>query len=98
MMKDGEVTSRQISHNLELKAGLEKGEEIEWVMDYAEKRLEEIVDLNSGEKTMMNLWNQHISKYQVTQTRVEGGVLKNLPLSWGTKLSCNAGSRIHPLG
>jgi hypothetical protein len=36
------------------------------VVDYTGKKLEDIVDLNSAEKTMMNLWNGHVIKYQVT--------------------------------
>jgi len=34
------------------------------VMDYTRNKLEDFVDLNSGEKTMMNLWNKHVNKYQ----------------------------------
>ena len=46
----------------------EREEECEysWVVDYTGKKLEDIVDLNSAEKTMMNLWNAHVIKYQVT--------------------------------
>merc|ERR1719319_825876 len=38
--------------------------ECSWVMDYTGHKLEDIVDLNAAEKAMMNLWNQHVNKYQ----------------------------------
>ena len=40
--------------------------ECSWVMDYTGHKLEDIVDLNAAEKAMMNLWNQHVNKYQVS--------------------------------
>ena len=66
------LTSRQIFHGRnwvpmpEFGKGEEEAEcECEWVMDYTRNKLEDFVDLNSGEKTMMNLWNKHVNKYQV---------------------------------
>ena len=66
------LASRQIFHGrnwvpmAEFGKGEEEAEcECEWVMDYTRNKLEDFVDLNSGEKTMMNLWNKHVNKYQV---------------------------------
>ena len=61
--------------------------ECEWVMDYTRNKLEDFVDLNLGEKTMMNLWNKHVNKYQVTQT------LRRIFITF-----CTPGSGSHPLG
>merc|ERR1719361_2127891 len=65
------LASRQIFHGrswvpmAEFGKGEEEAEcECEWVMDYTRNKLEDFVDLNSGEKTMMNLWNKHVNKYQ----------------------------------
>ena len=44
--------------------------ECSWTMDYTGKKLDDIVDLNSAEKTMMNLWNKHVNKYQVVDACV----------------------------
>jgi hypothetical protein len=34
-----------------------------WDVGHNKMRLEDIVDLNSAEKTMMNLWNAHMKMY-----------------------------------
>jgi hypothetical protein len=64
------LSSRQIYHGRNWVPVSVHGEEEDececsWVMDYTGKKLEDIIDLNSGEKTMMNLWNKHVNKYQV---------------------------------
>ena len=88
------LTSRQIFHGrnwvpmTEFGKGEEEAEcECEWVMDYTRNKLEDFVDLNSGEKTMMNLWNKHVNKYQVKKS--VGRIF--------TTFRC-PGSRSHPLG
>ena len=72
LIKKLPLTSRQIFHGrnwvpmTEFGKGEDEAEcECEWVMDYTKNKLEDIVDLNSGEKTMMNLWNKHVNRYQV---------------------------------
>ena len=61
--------------------------ECEWVMDYTRNKLEDFVDLNSGEKIMMNLWNKHVNKYQVNLS--VGRMFLNI---------CSPGSGSRPLG
>ena len=38
--------------------------ECSWVEYFTKKRLDDITDVNTAEKTLMNMWNVHISKYQ----------------------------------
>eukprot|EP00092_Neocalanus_flemingeri_P022542 GFUD01024444.1.p1 GENE.GFUD01024444.1~~GFUD01024444.1.p1 ORF type:complete len:1183 (+),score=255.92 GFUD01024444.1:131-3679(+) len=35
-----------------------------WIFHYTKKRLEDITDVNGAEKTLMNMWNVHVAKYQ----------------------------------
>merc|ERR1719481_1076043 len=62
------LSARQIYHGrnwVPLQPEQEEEEcQCDWVMDYTRKKLEDIVDLNSAEKIMMNLWNKHVNKYQ----------------------------------
>merc|ERR1712142_1327310 len=34
-----------------------------WIILFSKQRLEDISDINDGEKNMMNLWNMHLKKY-----------------------------------
>jgi len=38
--------------------------DVDWMSKYMKRKLDNIVDLNCGEKTMMNLWNKHILQYR----------------------------------
>jgi len=63
------LSSRQIYHARNWVAMSEFGEEEEeceygWIVDFTGRKLDDIVDLNSGERTMMDLWNKHVNKYQ----------------------------------
>ena len=88
------LNARQIFHGrnwvpmTEFGKGEEEAEcECEWVMDYTRNKLEDFVDLNSGEKIMMNLWNKHVNKYQVNLS--VGRMFLNI---------CSPGSGSRPLG
>jgi len=35
-----------------------------WIFYFTRKRLEDITDVNVAEKTLMNMWNVHVAKYQ----------------------------------
>ena len=65
------LTARQIYHGRNWIPMTEVREEesecnFEWIKKFGNMRLEDIADLNSGEKTMMNLWNRHLENYKVT--------------------------------
>jgi len=63
------LSSRQIYHARNWVAMSQFGEDEEeceygWIVDFTKLKLDDIVDLNSGERKMMDLWNKHIIKYQ----------------------------------
>ena len=64
------LTQRQIFHGRNWIPMTEHREEegecnFEWIKKFGNMRLEDIADLNSGEKTMMNMWNRHLENYKV---------------------------------
>ena len=42
-----------------------------WSAQHAKKLLEEITDVNEGEKTLMKMWNEHVIKYDGQQVQEE---------------------------
>jgi len=48
-----------------------------WIFYYTKKRLEDITDVNGAEKTIMNMWNVHVAKYQGRGVRHLDNVLKD---------------------
>ena len=42
----------------------EAGCECSWMGFFSKKRLDDITDVNTAEKTLMNMWNVHVAKYQ----------------------------------
>jgi len=65
------ISERQIYHGRNWTPMTKYGEgeaeadcECSWHQDFTKKRLEDITDVNGAEKTIMNMWNVHIAKYQ----------------------------------
>ena len=44
-------------------------EETCWEVDNMARRLEEVVDLNPGERSVMALWNEYVGRWQVRGVR-----------------------------
>jgi len=51
--------------------------ECSWIGYFTKKRLDDITDVNSAEKTLMNMWNVHVAKYQGRGVRHLDKVLKD---------------------
>jgi len=51
--------------------------ECSWIGYFTKKRLDEITDVNTAEKSLMNIWNVHVAKYQGRGVRHLDKVLKD---------------------